>query len=81
MLRDRAIITSLEIRVPLIQNVFWADFLELAPFVDFGRGWNRQQKTPEPKTFPVSASEYAGGSRPHGRLLSGLSSNSIRVIA
>jgi hemolysin activation/secretion protein len=27
----------------------WADFLELAPFVDFGRGWNRQQKTPDPQ--------------------------------
>jgi hemolysin activation/secretion protein len=49
MLRDRAIITSLETRVPLIQNVFWADFLELAPFVDFGRGWNRQRETPDPQ--------------------------------
>jgi hemolysin activation/secretion protein len=49
LLRDRAIITSLETRVPLIQNVFWADFLELAPFVDFGRGWNRQRNTPDPQ--------------------------------
>jgi hemolysin activation/secretion protein len=49
MLRDRAIITSLETRVPLIRDVFWADFLELAPFVDFGRGWNRERKTPGPQ--------------------------------
>jgi hemolysin activation/secretion protein len=49
MLRDRAIITSLETRVPLIRNVFWADFVELAPFFDFGRGWNRERKTPGPQ--------------------------------
>jgi hemolysin activation/secretion protein len=49
MLRDRAIITSLETRVPLIRDVFWADFLELAPFFDFGRAWNRERKTPGPQ--------------------------------
>ncbi len=49
MLRDRAIITSLETRVPLVRNMFWADFVELAPFVDFGRGWNRERKTPAPQ--------------------------------
>jgi hemolysin activation/secretion protein len=49
MLRDRAIITSLETRVPLVRNVFWADFVELAPFFDFGRAWNRERKTPGPQ--------------------------------
>jgi hemolysin activation/secretion protein len=49
MLRDRAIITSLETRVPLVRNMFWADFVELAPFFDFGRGWNRERKTPGPQ--------------------------------
>ena len=48
LLRDRALLTSLEIRVPLIRNTRWADFLELAPFIDFGRGWNRRQPTPDP---------------------------------
>jgi hemolysin activation/secretion protein len=49
LLRDGAFINSLEARVPLVRNSRWADFLELAPFVDFGRGWNRKQPTPDPK--------------------------------
>lgn len=49
LLRDRAIITSFETRIPLIKDQFWTDFLELAPFIDFGRGWNRERKTPGPQ--------------------------------
>ena len=49
MLRDQALITSLETRLPLIQNRFGFDFIELAQFVDFGTGWNREQQTPEPQ--------------------------------
>lgn len=49
LLRDRAVISSLELRVPLIQNTFGVDYVELAQFVDFGRGWNRRQKTPDPQ--------------------------------
>jgi hemolysin activation/secretion protein len=49
LLRDRAFINSFEVRVPLVRNRRWADFLELAPFVDFGRGWNKNQPTPDPK--------------------------------
>ena len=48
LLRDTALLTSLEMRVPLIRNTRWADYLELAPFFDFGRGWNRRQPTPDP---------------------------------
>jgi hemolysin activation/secretion protein len=49
MLRDWAFITSLETRVPLIRNAFGLDYVELAQFVDFGRGWNRETKTPDPQ--------------------------------
>jgi hemolysin activation/secretion protein len=49
MLRDKALITSLETRVPLIQNAFGLDYVELAQFVDFGRGWSSEQKTPDPQ--------------------------------
>jgi hemolysin activation/secretion protein len=59
MLRDRALITSFETRLPLmplIQKFLGADlntygfqYLELAPFYDFGRGWNKEQNTPEPQ--------------------------------
>lgn len=58
LLRDRAVITSVETRVPLIQNAsirntflpdFMVDYVELAPFFDFGRGWNTNVPTPDPK--------------------------------
>jgi hemolysin activation/secretion protein len=49
MLRDRALITSLELRVPVIRNKPWADYVEVGPFFDFGRGWNRDPSTPAPQ--------------------------------
>ena len=49
MLRDRAVLTSFETRLPVIQNTAWADYLELAQFVDFGKGWDVNLKTPDPK--------------------------------
>ena len=51
MLRDRAALTSLEMRVPVISNTAWADYLELAQFVDFGQGWDVNLKTPPPKNI------------------------------
>ena len=59
MLRDRAVITSLETRLPLMPlmgnylgvdlNRYGFEYVELAPFFDFGRGWNRKLPTPDPK--------------------------------
>jgi len=42
LLTDNAVIASLELRAPVVRNVPWADYLELAPFFDFGRGWNHR---------------------------------------
>jgi len=49
MLRDKAVLTSFEVRLPVISNTAWADYLELAQFVDFGRGWDVNLKTPPPR--------------------------------
>jgi hemolysin activation/secretion protein len=49
--RDNAVITSLETRIPLLQHVPWADYLQLAPFTDFGKGWNTQLPTPPQDTL------------------------------
>ena len=49
LLRDRAVISSLELRVPLIRNARWADYLEVGPFMDFGKGWNKVHPTPDPQ--------------------------------
>jgi hemolysin activation/secretion protein len=40
LVRDSAFVASLEGRVPLVRNTRWADYLELAPFFDFGNAWN-----------------------------------------
>lgn len=49
--RDNGIVTSLEFRMPLICNNLREDFFQLAPFVDFGRSWNTNNNTPEPKSI------------------------------
>ena len=50
LLRDQAILTSSgNHRVPVIRDTFWADYVEFAPFVDFGTGWNKNRPTPDPR--------------------------------
>ena len=49
LLRDQGILTSLETRLPVVRDTFFADYLELAQFFDFGRGWNRNRPTIDPK--------------------------------
>ena len=51
LVRDNVVITSVETRFPVIRNKPWADVVELIPFFDWGRGWNREVSTPEPKTI------------------------------
>jgi hemolysin activation/secretion protein len=48
LVRDNALLASVELRVPLVRNTRWADYLELAPFFDYGRGWNAVGSTPDP---------------------------------
>lgn len=49
ILGDNAFLASLEVRVPLVRNTGWADFVELAPFVDYARAWNTKSPDPEPE--------------------------------
>jgi hemolysin activation/secretion protein len=41
LVRDSGLIASLEFRVPVLRDPLGGDRLQLAPFVDFGKGWNR----------------------------------------
>ena len=72
LLRDRALITSFETRLPLIplmRNFFGVDlnsygfqYLELAPFYDFGRGWNKERKdSPTARHFKCRRRSSMGG--------------------
>ena len=38
--RDNAFLAAVEARVSLFTNKPWADYLQIAPFYDYGRGWN-----------------------------------------
>ena len=51
LVRDHGIIASLEASVPLIQNLSWADYIQLVPFVDVGWGSNQGVMTPDPTTL------------------------------
>ena len=51
LVRDQGFIASLESRIPLVQNKWWADYLQLAPFVDFGKAWNKDRETPPIKSI------------------------------
>jgi hemolysin activation/secretion protein len=51
LVRDNGLIVSLESRLPLIRNKGWADFVQVASFVDFGRAWNTEVDTPDLTTL------------------------------
>jgi len=48
LVRDNAFITSVEARLPIVRNTPFAQYLELAPFFDYARGWNTDRPTVGP---------------------------------
>jgi hemolysin activation/secretion protein len=51
LVRDNAVIASLEFRIPVVRNKPWAEYLQLVPFFDFGWGENTDVPTPEPRNI------------------------------
>ncbi len=51
--RDNAVVASVEARIPVVRNERWADFVEVAPFTDFGHAWNNTG--PKPKVRSISS--------------------------
>jgi hemolysin activation/secretion protein len=51
MVRDNGLVFQLETRIPLVRNKPWADYLQLAPFADYGEAWNTDLPTPDPRTI------------------------------
>ena len=49
LVSDQAFITSLEARIPIVQNKPWADYLQVCPFFDYGRATNKDLPNPSPK--------------------------------
>ena len=53
LVRDNGLLTSLESRIPLLQNRPWAEYLQLVPFIDFG--WGENQRVPTPSITTLSS--------------------------
>lgn len=51
VVRDNAILASVEFRIPLMRNKWWADVVQLAPFIDYGNAWNTKFSTPAPRNL------------------------------
>jgi len=51
LVRDQAVLASLESRIPLVKHFSLADYLDIAPFVDYGRAWNKDLPTPPIKSI------------------------------
>ncbi len=49
--RDNAVIAQFETHLPLFRNRWWADYIQLVPFVDYGRSWNENLPTRGRKTI------------------------------
>jgi hemolysin activation/secretion protein len=60
MLRDNAFLGSVEIRIPVLRNLPFADVVQVAPFYDYGRGWNAR---PLPSGVPLDISSIGVGLR------------------
>ena len=50
LVRDRGVVSSVEFRVPIIYNKAGSGIVQLAPFFDFGGGWN-VEGSPNPTTI------------------------------
>jgi hemolysin activation/secretion protein len=50
LVRDNGVISSLELRIPVLRTSLGEDVLQIAPFADFGRAWN-DQRTPKVRTI------------------------------
>jgi hemolysin activation/secretion protein len=51
LVTDNGIVTSVEARVPIFQTPQAKRSLQIAPFIDFGIGWNTGRDSPDPNTL------------------------------
>ena len=51
LVRDRAVVSSAEFRLPVFYDRRGNGIIQLAPFFDFGGAWNASQPTPDPRTI------------------------------
>jgi hemolysin activation/secretion protein len=64
LVRDDARIASFEARIPLVQNKTWAEYIQIAPFFDYGRGTNLTGNTSGPSEIYSSGAGLRWGATP-----------------
>jgi hemolysin activation/secretion protein len=67
LVRDNALVGSLELRVPVLRSRLGANTLDVGPFFDIGYAWNHDSDTPGPKT--LASLGLGARYRPNERLL------------
>lgn len=51
LLTDNGLLFSAEFRVPILRAAKIGGVLQLAPFIDVGKGWNVNEENPSPNTL------------------------------
>lgn len=51
IVRDNGVVASLELRIPLWRRADGRDYVQVAPFADFGRGWQTRRDDIGPNTI------------------------------
>jgi hemolysin activation/secretion protein len=51
LVRDQALIASVELRIPVVQNAPWAEYVQLVPFSDYGYAKNRDLPSLDPRSI------------------------------
>jgi hemolysin activation/secretion protein len=51
LVRDNGLSSSIELRIPVIHTKQGEGIVHLAPFIDYGRSWNSDRDTPQPRTL------------------------------
>lgn len=51
LVRDNGVVSSLELRLPVIRNRQREVIVQFAPFIDLGWSWNARRETPDPKSI------------------------------
>lgn len=51
LVRDNGLVSSLELRFPVLRDAAGISRIQLAAFVDYGQSWNKAGNTPEPRSI------------------------------
>ena len=51
LVRDNGVVSTFELRLPVVSNKHREVIVQFVPFVDLGWSWNTKKETPDPKSI------------------------------